>query len=145
MADRRDPYTGFNFMVELDGLTRAGFKEASGIETSVQVFDYREGTDVGNIARKLPGQNQASTITLRRGISDDRALYDWHRKAATGSVDRRTISIVLRDETGAEKIRWNIKNAWPSKWTGPSLDAGSNDVAIEALELVHEGLEVQKW
>jgi len=142
---RKDPFGGFNFMVELDSLTRAGFKECAGLDSTVQVSDYREGTDPGNISRKLPGQRQASNITLRRGITNDRALWDWHNKAASGNVERHTISIILRDETGREQIRWNIKNAWPTSWNGPSLDAGGSDVAIESIELVHEGIEVQKW
>lgn len=142
---RRDPYGGYNFMVELDGLTRAGFKECSGIESSVDVIDYREGTDPRNIGRKLPGRRQPSAITLRRGVTDERTLWDWHNKAASGNIDRRSISIILCDETGAEKIRWNVTAAWPSKWTGPTLDAGASDVAIEALELVHEGIEVATW
>jgi phage tail-like protein len=145
MAKRRDPYGNYNFMVELDGLTRAGFKECAGLESSVDSFDYREGTDPGNIARKLPGQRKASNITLKRGLTDDRALWDWHNKAASGNLERHTISIILRDETGEEKMRWNIKNAWPTKWSGPNLDAGGSEAAIESLELVHEGIEVQKW
>ena len=78
-------------------------------------------------------------------LTDDRALWDWHAKAMAGNVERHTISIILRDVAGAEQIRWTIKNAWPTKWTGPTLDASANDVSIEALELAHEGLEVQKW
>lgn len=145
MAQRKDPFGNYNFMVELDGLTRAGFKECSGLESSVDSHDYREGTDTGNIARKLPGQRKASSVTLKRGVTDDRALWDWHNSAANGDVQRHTISIILRDEAGNERIRWNVKNAWPTKWSGPTLDAGSSDSAIESLELVHEGIEVQKW
>lgn len=145
MATRKDPFGNYNFMVELDGLTRAGFKEVSGLESTVDAGDYREGTDPGLIARKISGQRKASTISLKRGVTDDRALWDWHNAAASGNLTRHTISIILRDDTGAEKIRWNVKNAWPSKWSGPSLDAGSSDVAIESIELVHEGIEVQKW
>lgn len=145
MAKRRDPFGNYNFMVELDGLTTAGFKECAGIESSVDSFDYREGTDPGNIARKLPGQRKASAITLKRGMTDSRALWDWHQKAVSGNLERHSISIILRDETGAEQIRWNVKNAWPTKWTGPNLDAGASEAAIETLELVHEGIEVHKW
>lgn len=145
MAKRRDPYGNYNFMVELDGLTTAGFKECSGLESSVDSFDYREGTDPGNIARKLAGQRKASNITLKRGLADDRALWDWHNKVVAGNLERHTISIILRDETGTEKMRWNVKNAWPTKWTGPNFDAGGSEASIETLELVHEGIEVQKW
>jgi phage tail-like protein len=145
MAIRKDPFGNYNFMVELDGLTRAGFKECSGLESSVDAGDYREGTDPGLIARKIPGQRKTTNITLKRGVTDDRALWDWHLTAVNGDVQRHTISIILRDDVGNEKIRWNVKNCWPTKWSGPTLDAGSSDVAIETLELVHEGIEVQKW
>ena len=84
-------------------------------------------------------------VFRRSGKADARPVWAGPNPPATGNLVRHTISIVLRDDTGAEKIRWNVKNAWPSKWSGPSLDAGSSDVAIESIELVHEGIEVQKW
>ena len=68
------------------------------------------------------------------------------RAARIGTkVDRRAISIILLDDTGAERMRWNVRGAWPIKWSGPSFDAGSDAIAIESLELAHEGIEVAKW
>lgn len=143
--DRKDPFGGYNFAVELDGITRMGFRQCSGLDSTTAVTNYREGTDPTLVSRKLPGLLTHSNITLQRGITDDRALYDWRSETASGKLTRRSISIILRDDQGNEKIRWNLRNAWPTKWTGPSFDATSDAIAVEQLELAHEGIEVQKW
>lgn len=132
-----DPYRGFNFMIELDGLTRAGFQECSGLDTSTDSQDYREGTDPNHL-RKLTGLNKFSPITLKRGITDDDALWNWRQRIMDGVLDRRDISIVLLNEAHEEQWRWNLRRAWPSKWTGPTFNATSNEVAVETLELMHE-------
>lgn len=143
--DRKDPFNGFNFAVEMDGITRMGFKQCSGLDSSTTVTKYREGTDPTLGSRLLPGMLTHSNITLTRGITDDAALWNWRASVASGKPVRRTISIILRNDAGEEKIRWNIKNCWPSKWAGPAFDATSDAVAIETLELAHEGVEVQAW
>ena len=137
---RQDPYSNFNFLVEIDGITRAAFHEVSGLDSSIDVVEHREGGE--NITnRKLPGAVKYSNITLKWGLTDDRELYDWHRQCINGTVQRKNGSVVLLDRAGNEKVRWNFQNAWPSKWTGPSFSAEGNDVAIETLELAHEFLE----
>ena len=137
----RDVYKGFNFLVEIDGITQAGFQEASGLDSTVAMIEYREGTDP-NRTRKLAGLNSFSAISLKRGITDSTDLYQWHLNTVNGpNPDRRNGSIVLLDETGVEKIRWNFTQAWASKWTGPSFNATSNSVAIESLEIQHEDLK----
>jgi phage tail-like protein len=143
--ERKDPFGGYNFAVEMDGITRMGFKSASGLDSTSGVTKYREGTDPTLGQRQIPGLLTFSNISLQRGITDDHALWDWRNSVATGSPIRRTISIILRDASGNEKIRWNVKNCWPLKWSGPSFDATTDAVAIETLELAHEGIEVQKW
>jgi phage tail-like protein len=142
---RVDPYFGYNFAVELDGLTSGGFKTCAGLDSSTTSTKYREGTDPSLAQRELPALLHHSPITLSRGITADRALWDWRFDIAGGKPNRHDISIVLRDDLGVERVRWNVKNAWPSKWTGPSFDATSDAVAIETLELTHEGVVVQKW
>ena len=142
-GDRRDPFRSFNFAVELDGIARAGFRECSGLNASQDPIEYREGTE-GPTARKLPGMVKYSNITLKWGMTDDTELWDWRKKAMTGKVERKNGSIVLLDDTGAEKMRWNFREAWPTKWTGPSFNATGNEVAIETLEIAHEGLELQE-
>lgn len=143
--DRKDPFGAYNFAVEMDGITRMGFKDCSGLDSSSEVSKYREGTDPTLGQRQIPGLLTFANISLKRGMTDDHALWDWRQSVANGEPIRRTISIILRNEKGDEKIRWNVKNAWPLKWTGPTFDAGTNQLAIEALDLAHEGIEVQKW
>lgn len=138
-GDRRDPYGSYNFMVEIDGISRAGFRECSSLDSSQNPIEYREGTDPLTV-RKLPGLVSFSNITLRRGITDDKELWEWRKKAMDGKVERKNGSIVLLDDTGQEKLRWNFVNGWPSRWNGPEFNATGADVAIETLEIVHEGL-----
>jgi phage tail-like protein len=144
-SNRKDPYFGYNFAVELDGITRMGFKGCTGLDSSTTATQYREGTDTSLAQRELPSLLHFSAITLTRGITDDHALWDWRNDIAQGKGTRHDISIVLRNDLGEEKIRWNLRNAFPTKWSGPSLDATSEAIAIETLELTHEGVDVQKW
>ena len=145
MADRMDPITGYSFRVEIDGITRAGFKDCSGLEASQEANIYREGTDRGMTLRKIPGMVTYGDITLSRGVTTDSELWTWRRTIMGGVPDRRNLSIVLMNEQGEDAIRWNVRHAWPTKWTGPSMDATSDEVAIETLELTHEGFEVDSW
>lgn len=145
MTDRIDPYASYNFAVELDGITRAGFRECSGLEVSQEAGTYREGTDRNLGMRKLPGLVTYGDITLSRGFTSDAKLWQWRQKAANGEVERHDISIVLLDDTGNAKIRWNLFACWPTKWTGPTLDATADELAIESLELACERIEVDSW
>lgn len=140
VGDRKDPYRVYNFLVELDGITRAGFRECSGLDASQDPIDYREGTDALTV-RKLPGLNKYANISLKWGMTDDDELWEWRKSAIDGKVERKNGSIVLLDDTGAETLRWNFREGWPTKWTGPTFNATGNEVAIETLEIVHEGLE----
>jgi len=139
LGNRKDPYRVYNFIVEIDGITRAGFRECSGLDTSQDPIDYREGTDPLT-TRKIPGMVKYSNISLKWGMTDDTEFWEWRQKAMDGKVERKNGSIVLLDDTGAEKWRWNFRDGWPTKWTGPSLNATGNEVAIESLEIVHEGI-----
>lgn len=139
VGNRTDPYRAYNFLVEIDGITRAGFRECSGLDATQTPIDYREGNEPLT-ARKLPGLNTHSNITLRRGVTDDHDLWKWRKQVIDGKIERKNGSIVLLDDTGTEKARWNFVHGWPTKWTGPSLNATGNEVAIEALEIVHEGV-----
>jgi len=140
VGDRKDPYRAYNFLVEIDGITRAGFRECSGLDASQDPIDYREGTDPLT-ARKLPGLNKYSNISLKWGMTDDAELWDWRKKAMDGEIERKNGSIVFMDDTSTEVMRWNFREGWPTKWTGPSFNATGSEVAIETLEIVHEGVE----
>ncbi len=138
-GDRKDPYRSYNFIVEIDGITRAGFRECSGLDSTTDPISSREGNE-GLTTRQLPGLVKFSHITLKWGISDDKELWEWRQQAASGNVQRKNGSIVLLDDTATEKARWNFREGWPTKWTGPSFNATGTEVAIETLEIVHEGL-----
>lgn len=137
---RRDPYGNYNFLVEIEGISRAAFQSCDGLDSSIDVIDHREGGDA--TMRKIPGLTKYTNIILKWGMTDDMELYDWHQKWAKGEpgVARKNGSIVLIDKSGTEKLRWNFFNAWPAKWNGPDFNAEGNDVAIETLELAHEGI-----
>ncbi len=140
VGDRKDPYRSYNFLVEIDGITRAGFQECSGLDTSQDPIEYREGTDPLT-PRKLPGIVKFSNITLKWGLTDDVELYDWRKKVSDGTIERKNGSIVLMNDAGEEKARWNFREGWPTKWTGPSFNASGTDIAVESLEITHEGVE----
>ena len=135
----KDPYGSFRFIVEIDGIVRAAFKEVSGLESDVEVKDYREGGE-NTTVRKLPGLTKYGNIQLKWGMTDDPELYDWHQDVIRGDFERKNGSIVLFNQKGDEVARWNFVRAWPTKWNGPALNAESSDIAIDTLELVHEGL-----
>jgi phage tail-like protein len=137
MATRVDPYRGFNFLVEIDGITQAGFQECSGLDSQTANVDYREGADPNHV-RKLTGLNTFSAISLKRGITDSDELWKWRLTAVEGKTERKNGSIVLLNEKGEEKLRWNFSQAWPSKWTGPAFNSTGNSVAVETLEITHE-------
>ncbi len=137
---RTYPYRNFNFLVEIDGITQAGFSDASGFGADNAPMEYREGGMTANV-RKLPGMTKYGNITLKWGLTDSRELYDWFRDVTQGKVTRKNGSIVTLDLDGSEKVRWNFYDAWPTKWTGPTFTAKGNDVTIETLELAVERVE----
>lgn len=139
-----DPYSVYNFYVEWNGIIHAGFKECSGLDSSQNAGEYREGTDPLTM-RKIPGLVSYSNVTLQRGITNNPELWEWRAKVAAGTVERRSLSIVLLDDTGEEKIRWNLTNCWPTSWKAPDFNATTDEVAIESLELAHEGITVDTW
>lgn len=140
-AARRDPYPSFNFRVEIEGVGAASFVEVSGLEGSVGVIEYREGADKLLNARKLPGLVRYPNVTLRRGLTESQDLWSWWRASAAGEAARRTVAVILLDRAGSEVKRWLLREAWPARYQVSTLDAGRDEIAIESLELAHEGIE----
>jgi phage tail-like protein len=138
-GQRVDPYRGYNFLVEIDGITQAGFQEVDSLDSSTDPIEYREGSDP-NHSRKLPGLNKFSPITLKRGITDSDELWKWRETVVSGRPSAGMVRSFCANDKGEERIRWNFLNGWPSKWTGPALNATNNAVAIESLEITHEEL-----
>jgi phage tail-like protein len=138
-GSRDDPYAGHNFLVVIDGVTQAGFAECSGLSMESDAIEYRNGNEVTHV-RKINGLSKYANIVLKRGFTADK---NWRKKVIDGKTERASGSITLLDEARQPAIRWNFREAWPRKLDGPTLNAKTNDVAIETLELVVEQLEVE--
>jgi phage tail-like protein len=140
---RTDPYRGFNFILEIDNVPKGAFSEVGGLTADGDAVDYREGTDIQPNVRKLTGLRKFVNITLKRGYSQDKSLWQWYQNVLNGVDDRRNVTVVLLNERREAVLRWHAENAWINKIEGPALKASSNDVAMESLELVHEGLSLE--
>ncbi len=147
MAARTDdPFGAFRFVVELGSVQVAGFAECTGLSMETKVFEYKEG---GNNATtlKFPEASAYGNVTLKRGITNSTELIDWHLDVINGQfgvnvrASNPNIAIVLNDDAGSAARRWNLIRAFPVKWVGPDLKASGNEVAIETLELAHEGIQ----
>jgi phage tail-like protein len=140
---RNDPYRGFNFEVDFGDQTIAAFPEVSGLTDDGDAVDYREGTDKVNHVRKLTGLRKFPQVVLKRGYTKNNKLWQWVAAIAGGTPDRRNCTIVLLDEARQPVLRWRIRAAWPVKIEGPMLKASGNEVAVESVELAHEGLTLE--
>ncbi len=138
-GERADPYRGFRFRIEIDGIAVAHFSEVSGIQAETETEPYEEG-GVNDFVHQLPKQTKYPHITLKRGITDMDELWKWHQEVVSGKFKRKNGSIILLSEAGEDKWRWNFIKAFPVKWTGPDLKADGNTVAFEAIELAHNGI-----
>jgi phage tail-like protein len=139
-GSRNDPFAAFNFVVEIDNVTVAGFSECSGLNTETDAIEYRNGNSDITVT-KLPGLKKFGNITLKHGYTADRSLWEWRKKVLDGKTERQNGSVVLLDEGAKEAIRWNFYEAWPRKLDFPTLNAKTNEVAIETLEIVCERIE----
>jgi len=142
-VQRDNPYLNFNFLVDLGLGDEMGFSEVEVPSGEIEVIEYREGGDRVNSARKLPGFAKYPNVTLKRGITGRTDLFEWWKSGRDGQVQRRNVTITLLDEQRQAVLRWHLRDAWPVKIEGPALNATGNEVAIETLELAHEGLEIE--
>ncbi|MDH3638921.1 MAG: phage tail protein [Gammaproteobacteria bacterium] len=140
MAERNDPYSNFNFIVEIEGLSVAGFNEVCGLTTESGIIEYRNGNE-NTTPRKIPGLKKYGNIVFKRGFTSNTELWEWRRTVLDGNTERRAGAVIVLDENRQPGLRFEFRDAWPVKWEGPSLDAQANGVAIETLELAVEGLQ----
>lgn len=137
-----DPYRNFRFRVEIEDIEIGGFSEVTIPDSSSDVIEYREGTDPVYV-RKLSGLNKFGVLTLKKGITDSMELYHWRQQIEdTGAEEaRKKISLILVDEAGEEKSRWEIWEGWCSKIEYSAFSAKGNEVMIETLEITHERID----
>jgi len=142
----KDPHLGLSFWVEVDGLEVAGFAECSGLQVEIEVFEYAEG-GLNDHTHKLPVRTKYGNITLKRGMDPGQDLYQWFLKTMLGLSSgkgpvRKNVTIsIYGPQTGQAAVQqWNLREAFPVKWTGPDLKTDAGAVAIETIEFAHAGL-----
>ncbi|VAW40752.1 hypothetical protein MNBD_CHLOROFLEXI01-376 [hydrothermal vent metagenome] len=134
-----NPYQAFNYWVEIEGLLVFGFSEVSGLESSIETIDHREG-GVNHYVHQFPSQVTQSNLVLKKGMTPFDFLWDWYHDTTQGIIERKNGTIMLMNEFHLPVRWWNFHNAFPTKWSGPQFNASSGEVAFETIELVHEGI-----
>jgi phage tail-like protein len=140
----KNPYSAFNFIVEIDGQATAAFQEVSGLDSENTPIEYREGGDAMNTVRKLPGIEKYPNLTLKRGITGTLDFWNWRKEVRDGGTafpPVRNVTVKLLDEKHQPVVKWKLTNAWCCKLTGPSLNAKGNEIAIETMELAYDRLD----
>ena len=141
IGDQLDPLSPFTFIVEIDGVARAGFAECSGLSIGPEPTHYRNGSNPADQI-KWSGMCNSRHVTLKRGLMRDSYLREWSTDLPQVNCKRRSVSIVMLNQAHEEVVRFNLCAAWISKWVGPQLTASTNEVAVESIELCHDGLEI---
>jgi phage tail-like protein len=138
------PISKFYFTVDLgNGMKNASFQEVSGLDTESQIIEYRHGDSPTFSTIKMPGIVKSSNVTLKKGVLvKDNQFFDWYATIKMNTVKRVTVTIKLLDEGGNPTMTWTLQNAWPTKITVTDLKSDGNEVAIETLEIAHEGLVI---
>jgi phage tail-like protein len=139
---RKDPLRNFRFRLEIDGIQQAAFSEVAIGENTTDAVEYRDGTEPPH-TRKLSGLTKYGNVTLKWGVTDSREIAVWHEAIVAGQIqsNRKQVAIIVQDEAGADKARFVISEAWPSKYQVSGLNGKGNEVLIETVELVNEGIE----
>jgi phage tail-like protein len=142
--DSNWPLPKFSFEVDFGApLHKALFTEVSGLDVEAQIIEYRRGNSPVFSTIKMPGIVKHGNITLKKGVlKNDIAFQDWQKQLSMNTVNRAPIIIRLLDEAGKPAMTWTLMNAWPVKITSTELKSGGNDVAVESIELMHEGLQI---
>ena len=137
------PLPVFHFQVDWSG-TKIAFSEVTGLNIEVQPIEYRDGSNPEFTLTKMAGLKKYGNITLKRGVfTDDNEYFEWLNAVKMHKPERRDLIVSLLDEEHAPVMTWTVKNAWPTKLTAPDLKASGNEVAIETLEIAHEGIVVE--
>ena len=145
VGERKDPYKNHRFIVEIGGISQGGFREVTTSDSTQDPIEYREGNEPPTV-RKQPGLVKYGNVTLRWGITDSLDLYNWRKQVEEGKMKdaRKNVAIVLLNEEGQAASRWELSQAWPTRYSAPTLNATANEIAIEALEIAHEGMKRTK-
>ncbi len=137
------PLPKFYFQVKL-GDTEVAFQEVSGLDIEAQIIEYRHGNSKEFSTIKMPGIKKTGNVTLKKGVFvKDNAFWDWFSQIKMNTIERKTVVISLLDEEGNPTMVWTLNNAWPTKITGTDMKSDGNEVAVETIEVAHEGLTIE--
>jgi phage tail-like protein len=137
------PLPKYHFMVEA-GMDRIGFTEASGLDIETEIIEYRDGADRNYVKQKIPGLKKTANVVLKRGMMKaDNAFFEWASEVYYNKAERRDVTVSLLDETHQPVIVWKLRDAWPAKIASTDLKADGNEIAVETLELAHEGITIE--
>jgi phage tail-like protein len=141
---RLDPYMGYNFLLEINGLITGGFSQVSGLNSEIILEEYQEG-GMNQYSHHFPTRVNYPNLVLTHGLTDIDTLWNWYLETTRGNLLRLNGSIILLDRQRFPVVLWNFSKAYPVKWMGPEFDANNtNQLAIEKIELVHAGLTKNK-
>jgi phage tail-like protein len=136
------PLPKFYFQVKL-GDKEVPFQEVSGLDIEAQIIEYRHGNSKEFSTIKMPGIKKTGNVTLKKGVFvKDNGFWDWFNKIKMNTIERQTVVISLLDEAGKPTMVWTLNNAWPTKITGTDMKSDGNEVAVETIEIAHEGLTI---
>ncbi len=143
MANPSYPLPKFSFKVEWGG-TKVGFTEVTGLNIENEMIEYRDGSSPEYHKVKMPGLQKYGNITLKRGMfNSDNEYYEWFNTVSLSKVQRRDVTISLLNENHEPVYVWRVKNAFPTKITAPDFKSDANEVAVESIEIAHEGLVIE--
>lgn len=138
------PTPKFSFVIDIAGVAASvPFQEVTGLDAETQPIEYRHGTSESFATIKMPGIRKSGNVILKRGVfAKDNKFFDWLESVKHNTAKRSTITIKLLDERGNPTMTWTLANAWPAKISATDLKGTGNDVAVESIELAHEGVTI---
>lgn len=146
-GDKQDkvwPLPSFSFQVSWGSQSAIAFQEVSGLDTETQVIEYRHSNSKAFSTIKMPGIKKFNNVTMKKGVfAKDNAFWEWYNKIKMNTIDRIDVVVQLLDEEGKPTMIWTLKNAWPVKVSAPTMKSDGNEVAIQSIEIAHEGITIE--
>jgi phage tail-like protein len=138
------PLPKFYFSVDIDGVgTDLAFQEVTGLDAEAQVIEYRAGNSKSFATIKMPGIVKSGNVTLKKGVFvKDNVFWNWFSQRSMNTIKRSAVTIKLLDQDANPTMTWTLANAWPTKITSTDLKADGNEVAVETIEIAHEGVTI---
>jgi phage tail-like protein len=138
------PLPSFSFQVSWDKQAKIPFQEVSGLDTETQIIEYRHSNSPQYSTIKMPGIKKFGNVTMKKGVFvKDNAFWDWYNKIKMNTIARIPVVVQLLDEKGNPTMTWTLANAWPTKISAPTMKSDGNEVAIQTIEVAHEGITIE--